>query len=60
MFFTKMLWGVPIKNKKPEGCVRAFKEVLDKIGTPKQIYHDSEGSFSSVEFIRLLNRHNIR
>ena len=25
--FTKMLWGVPIKNKKPEECVRAFKEV---------------------------------
>ena len=42
--FTKMLWGVPIKNKKPDECVRAFNEVLDKIGTPKQIYHDNEGS----------------
>ena len=27
--FTKMLWGVPIKNKKPEKCVRGFKEVLE-------------------------------
>jgi len=58
--FTKMLWGVPIKNKKPEECIRAFKEVLDKIGKPKQIYHDNEGSFSSTEFIRLVNTHNIK
>ena len=55
--FTKMLLSVPIKNKKPEGCVRAFKEVLYKIGKPQQIYHDNEGSFSSTEFIRLLNEH---
>ena len=58
--FTKMLWGVPIKNKKHDECVRAFNEVLEKIGKPKQIYHDNEGSFSSIEFIRLLNGHNIK
>ena len=23
--FTKMLWGVPIKNKRPDECVGAFK-----------------------------------
>ena len=58
--FTQMLLGVPIKNKSPEECVRAFEELLDKMGKPKQIYHDNEGSFSSIEFIRLLNGHNIR
>ena len=58
--FTKILWGVPIKNKKPDECVRAFKEVLDKIGIPKQIYHDNEGSFSSLKFIRLVKPHKIR
>ena len=58
--FTKILWGVPIKNKQPEECVRAFKEVLDKIGKPKQIYHDNEGSFSSTKFIRLVNENNIK
>ena len=58
--FTKILWGVPIKNKQPEECVRAFKEVLDKIGIPKHIYHDNEGSFSSLKFIRVLNENNIR
>ena len=25
--FTKIIWGVPIKNKKPEECIRAFKGV---------------------------------
>ena len=58
--FTEMLWGVPIKDKKPEGCVRAFQEVLDKIRKPQQTYHDNEGSFSSVEFIRFVNEHSIR
>ena len=58
--FAKMLWGVPIKNKKPEECVRAFEEVLDRIGKPQQIHHDNEGSFNSIEFIRLLNEHKIK
>ena len=58
--FTEMLRGVPIKNKQPDECVRACNEVLDKIGIPKQIYHYNEGSFSSVEFIRILNGHNTR
>ena len=58
--FTKMLWAVPIKDKKPEESVRAMKEVLDKIGVPKVLYHDNEGSWSSTEFIRLINSHNIK
>ena len=58
--FAKIIWGVPIKDKKPEECIRAFKEVLDKTGKPKQIYHDNEGSFSAIEFIRLVNTHNIK
>ena len=53
--FTKILWGVPIKNKQPEESVRAFKEVLDKIGKPKQIYHDNEGYFSSIKGIILVH-----
>ena len=58
--FTKMLLGVPMKNKQPEECVRAFKEVLDKIGKHQHIYHDNEGYFSSTECIRLLNEHKIK
>ena len=60
MFFTKMFLGVPLKNTKPEGCVRALKEVLGKIGKPQQTYHYNEGSFSSTECIRLLNEHKVK
>ncbi len=58
--FTKMLWGVPIKDKTPSACVRAFKEVLEKIRKPKQIYTDNEGAFSSREFITVLNKNSIK
>ena len=40
--------------------MRAMTEVLDKIGTPENIYHDNERSFNSVEFIRLINSKNIK
>ena len=36
--FTKFAWGVAIKDKQPTDVVNAFKEILDKIGTPEQIY----------------------
>ena len=49
-----------IKDKKPAENVRAMKEVLDKIGIPKQIMGDDEGAWNSTEFIRLLNSHNIK
>ena len=34
--------------------------MLDNIGILKQIYHDNEGSFSSIEFIRLVNSHMMK
>ena len=52
--------GCSYRELKTDGCVRAFKEVLDKIKKPQQIYHDNEGSSSSIEFRRLLNEHNMR
>ena len=58
--FSKFMWVVEIKDKQPVECIRAMKEVLDKIGVPKQILHDNEGSFSSTAFIRLLNEHKIK
>ena len=54
-----MLWAVPIKDKQPEESTRAFKEVLDKIGVPKVLYHDNAGSWSSTEFVRSINSHKI-
>ena len=58
--FTKYMWVVAIKDKQPAENVRAMKEVLDKIGIPKQIMGDDEGAWNSTEFIRLLNSHNIK
>ena len=37
-----------------------MEEILNKIGVPKQIYSDQEGSFNSPEFIRLINKHHIK
>ena len=58
--FTKICHAVPIKDKKPAESIRAFNEVLDKIGVMKTLYHDNEGSWSSTQFIRLINSHNIK
>ena len=37
-----------------------MKEVFEKVGIPEVIYHDNEGSWSSTEFIRLINPHKIK
>ena len=58
--FTKIGHAVPIKDKKPAEPTRAFNDVLDKIGVMKTLYHDNEGSWSSTEFIRLINSHNTK
>ena len=58
--FTKVCHAVPIKDKQPKESVRAFTEVLEKIGVPKVIYHDFEGSWNSTEFIKLINQHKIK
>ena len=58
--FTKICHAVPIKDKKPAESIRAMKEILNKIGIPKTIYHDFEGSWNSKEFIQLLNLAKIK
>ena len=55
--FTKIADIVPIQNKKPDEIIRAVKEVLTKIGIPKQIYSDDEGSFNSPKYIRFMDEH---
>ena len=58
--FTKICHAVPIKDKKPQESIRAMKEVFEKIGVPEIIYHDNEGSWSSLEFIKLINSRKIK
>ena len=58
--FSKYIHCVPVKDKKTPESIRAFKEILDVIGIPKNIMSDREGSWESTEFIRLLNQHKIK
>ena len=41
--FTKICHAVRTKDKTPEESVKAMKEVFEKVGTPKALYHDNEG-----------------
>ena len=58
--FSKICHAVPVKDKKPQGSIRAMEEVFGKVGIPEVIYHDNEGSWSSTEFIRLIHSHKIK
>ena len=33
---------------------------LESIGVPEVMYHDNEGSWSSIEFTRLINYHKVK
>ena len=58
--FSKKVHAVPIRTKQTPDIIHGFTEILDKIGIPEQIFVDNEGAMSSTEFIRLLNKHNIK
>jgi transposase InsO family protein len=58
--FSKYGSTIPMKGKTPKFIVAAFTEVMKDIGIPKQIYSDDEGSFSSKQFIRLMNENKIK
>ena len=58
--FTKFAHAVPVKGKTPALLVEAMKEVLAKIGVPKQVYSDYEGSFENKAWVRLMNANGIK
>jgi hypothetical protein len=58
--FTKYAWAIPMEYKIPSSIIPAFKQILTKIGTPKQLYSDDEGSFNSKEMVQLLNEKKIK
>ena len=58
--FTKFIHCVPVKDKKTKESIRAFNEILEKIGVPENIMSDREGAWESTEFIKLLNEHKIK
>ena len=58
--FSKFAHVVPVRGKTPDLLIEAMKEVLEKIGTPKQVYSDYEGAFESTAWVRFLNSHAIK
>ena len=57
--FSRYGWLVPMKTKKPQDIIMAFKEIMRVIGVPKSIFSDQEGSLLSTEFIKILNENKI-
>ena len=47
------------KTKQPHDIIKGFNIILENIGNPKYLYTDQEGSFYSIEFVKLLNKHKI-
>jgi hypothetical protein len=58
--FTKMVSVIAIKTKQPADVMNAMEQVFKILGIPKQIYSDQEGSFTNVDFVRLMNKHKIK
>ena len=58
--FSRYAWAIPIKTKQPADIINVFNEVIKVIGKPERLWSDSEGSLQSIEFVKLLNRSNIK
>ena len=41
--FSKYAWTFPLKNKKPEGIVEAFKQIFKETGRKPEILQVDEG-----------------
>lgn len=44
--FTKFITIIPIKNKTVPDILDAIKQIINKVGKPKNVYTDNEGAWS--------------
>ena len=49
--FSKIDHLVVIKNKQPDAIIRGLKEIINKMGKPKQLYSDEEGSLMHLDIL---------
>lgn len=56
--FSRYCWAFPIKNKKPESIIDAFKKVL-KERRPDSIFSDNGGEFVNNKFRTFLQKEGI-
>ena len=58
--FTKYAWCIPMKENDRHSCIATFKQIIEKMGKPFQIYSDQEGAFTTQEWIKMMNGLKIR
>lgn len=58
--FSKFAWAVPIKTKKGEDIVNAFKTIFKDKRAPKNIHVDQGKEFYNKEFKSFLSARNIK
>ena len=59
--FSKFAWAVPIKNKKPESVVEAFKKILKSCDRkPSKLLTDKGTEFRGKPFQEFLKKHEIK
>ena len=44
-----------LKSKPPDDVVKEMEELLNKMGVPKQLYSDQEGTFTTEELIESMS-----
>ena len=58
--FTKSTHIVPLNSKQPEDVLDGIKKCVDKMGVPKSVYCDVEGSFISNLVKKYLDEQNVK
>ncbi|XP_072046821.1 uncharacterized protein [Amphiura filiformis] len=56
---SKFAWVIPLKNKKGDTLVKAFKQILSKGRTPINLFTDSGTEFKNKQFQKMLQINGI-
>jgi hypothetical protein len=57
--FSKYVWGVPIKDKKPETVGKAFQSIIDQGRRPWWLYTDRGKEFLGRPFQKMLEENGV-
>jgi hypothetical protein len=56
--YSRYLGAVAMTNRKNETIIKALKQIFDNMGVPQSINSDNE--FNTIEFKKLMEKHNIQ
>ena len=57
---SRYAWAIPMKNKTPQECIRAFEIVLKSGYKPFRLFTDMGGEYCNRAFEKMLEKHDIR